>query len=201
MAEFKLFYFNICGRAELTRLIFAASETDYEDTRFSFEEWPEKKATFPMGQVPVLKYKGSTFIQSLTIARLAAKKCGLAGKDEMEEFRCEMIVNTLWTDINTKVVEISFEKDEVKKQEMVDAQLKDIPDKLKKLELFAAEGGNFFLGDKMSYADLALMDIEPWIVRNLPGVELPEKLKSIVAKTQAHPKVAVWLEKRPKTPF
>jgi hypothetical protein len=53
----------------------------------------------------------------------------------------------------------------------------------------------------MSYADLAVMDVEPWLARNLPSVELPEKLKFIVAKTQAHPKVAAWLKKRPKTDF
>jgi glutathione S-transferase len=112
-----------------------------------------------------------------------------------------MIVNALWTDINNKVVEISFEKKEAKKQEMVDLQFKDFPDKLKKLELFAAEGGDFFLGDKMSYADLAVMDIEPWLVRNLLSVELPEKLKSIAAKTKAHPKVAAWLEKKTEDTF
>jgi hypothetical protein len=53
----------------------------------------------------------------------------------------------------------------------------------------------------MSYADLAIMDIEPWLAKTLPSIELPKKLKSIVAKTQAHPKVAAWLEKRPKTAF
>ena len=43
MADFKLTYFNVCGRAELTRLIFAKSGTAFEDDRIEFADWPAKK--------------------------------------------------------------------------------------------------------------------------------------------------------------
>ena len=49
MAEFKLSYFNVSGRAELTRLIFAASDTKFEDERIEFSDWPAKKGEIENG--------------------------------------------------------------------------------------------------------------------------------------------------------
>ena len=49
----------------------------------------------PMGQVPVLNYKGQELIQSLTIARFAARKCGLVGKTEIDEFLADQVL-TVW---------------------------------------------------------------------------------------------------------
>ena len=43
MADYKLTYFNLSGRAELTRLIFAKSGTAFEDDRIEFAEWPARK--------------------------------------------------------------------------------------------------------------------------------------------------------------
>ena len=43
--KYKLSYFNLYGRGELTRLIFAAAKVEFEDHRFSFEEWPEIKSS------------------------------------------------------------------------------------------------------------------------------------------------------------
>ena len=39
----KLYYFNLRGRAELSRLILAQGGADYEDTRIEKEDWPKLK--------------------------------------------------------------------------------------------------------------------------------------------------------------
>ena len=41
--KYKLTYFNIRARAEMTRLLFAAANVPYEDVRFEFKDWPELK--------------------------------------------------------------------------------------------------------------------------------------------------------------
>jgi hypothetical protein len=41
MPEYKLTYFNGRGRAELTRLVFAAAGEKYEDERVT--DWPKQK--------------------------------------------------------------------------------------------------------------------------------------------------------------
>lgn len=199
MSDFKLTYFNVTGRAELTRLIFVKSGTQFEDERIEFADWPAKKATMPMGQVPILSYKGQELIQSLTIARFAARKCGLVGKEEIDEFICDQFVSTLWLDIANKLVEIFFEKDPAAKAQKIEARRAPTIDGLNRLASFIT--GDFVLGGEMSYADLALLDAEPWLERSIPDIKLPEKLKAVVTKVEADPKIAAYLAARPKTAF
>ena len=54
MANYKLYYFNARGRAELSRLIFAAAGQQYEDFRFEKDDWPKYKAQSPFGQVNIM---------------------------------------------------------------------------------------------------------------------------------------------------
>ena len=68
------------------------------------------------------------------------------------------------------------------------------------IELYVLQG-DFVLGGEMSYADLALVDAEPWLERTIPDVKLPEKLKAVVTKVEADPKISTYLASRPKTAF
>ena len=43
MPQYRLHYFNIRGRAEVARYIMAVGDIEYEDVRFTFEQWPELK--------------------------------------------------------------------------------------------------------------------------------------------------------------
>jgi len=43
MPSYKLLYFDLMARAEVARLLFAEAGVDYEDKRFSREEWPSIK--------------------------------------------------------------------------------------------------------------------------------------------------------------
>lgn len=48
----KLYYFNGKGRAEASRLVMNHGGKEFEDVRFSMEEWGAKyKAMSPSGQV------------------------------------------------------------------------------------------------------------------------------------------------------
>lgn len=88
MAEYKLYYFNLRGRAEIIRLVFAAAGQKYEDIRFPRDKWPEYKPKAPFGQCPYMEITegGNTFTmaQSIAIARYLAKKFGFAGKNDNE---------------------------------------------------------------------------------------------------------------------
>ena len=43
MGKYKLVYFNVRARAEVSRMIFAYVGQDYEDKRIEREDWPELK--------------------------------------------------------------------------------------------------------------------------------------------------------------
>lgn len=94
MSQYKLIYFNLRGRAELARLLFAAAGQQYEDARIERESWPSLKASTPFGQLPVLEVteggKTLQLAQSLAIARFLARKFHLDGTSELEKAEVDM---------------------------------------------------------------------------------------------------------------
>ena len=45
MVHYKLTYFNLRGRAELSRLILHHTGVPFEDFRFEMNEWPQYKSS------------------------------------------------------------------------------------------------------------------------------------------------------------
>jgi hypothetical protein len=45
MVHYKLTYFNLRGRAELSRLILHHAGVQFEDFRFEMNEWPQYKSS------------------------------------------------------------------------------------------------------------------------------------------------------------
>jgi prostaglandin-H2 D-isomerase / glutathione transferase len=83
MPHYKLNYFNGRGRAELTRLIFAAAGVEYNDNRIA--DWPATKAETPLGQLPYLETDGVKLPQSISIARFVARELNLAGSTNLRQ--------------------------------------------------------------------------------------------------------------------
>ncbi|CAF2492394.1 unnamed protein product [Rotaria sp. Silwood2] len=112
-SDLKLYYFNLQARGELTRLILAVAGQKYEDIRFDFNQWPEFKSKMILGQCPVLELADGTQIpQSLAIARYVAREAGLAGANNLEAAKIDVVVDTQ-RDINeTFYGKVFFEKDE-----------------------------------------------------------------------------------------
>jgi len=73
MSTYKLYYFNVRGRAEIARLIFSAAGEKFEDIRYERNEWSSHKSEMPLGQMPVLEVDEVKLPQSMTIARFLAK--------------------------------------------------------------------------------------------------------------------------------
>ena len=59
MSKYKLTYFNLRGRAEVTRLLFAQAGVEYEDHRIESADWAKLKPS----KSPVLnKIRGTTLL-------------------------------------------------------------------------------------------------------------------------------------------
>ena len=43
MSGYKLTYFNIQARGEVSRILFALADVKYEDNRIEFDDWPSLK--------------------------------------------------------------------------------------------------------------------------------------------------------------
>lgn len=78
MTEYKLYYFNSRGRAEIIRLLFAAAGQKYEDIRFERDDWPKYKPNAPFGKAPFLEVKENghttSLAQSIAISKFTKKQ-------------------------------------------------------------------------------------------------------------------------------
>ncbi|XP_064795165.1 hematopoietic prostaglandin D synthase-like isoform X2 [Oncorhynchus masou masou] len=91
MTSYKLTYFNMRGRAELPRYIFAYAGIAFEDRRVEWRDWPSIKKR----KLPVLEVNGLPLTQSLAIARFLAKEAGLVGNSRLAEAQADALVDTL----------------------------------------------------------------------------------------------------------
>jgi glutathione S-transferase len=205
MPTYKLIYFNLIGRGETIRLIFKHAGVEFEDFRIEREEFtPEMKAETLFGQLPVLEVDGVKLCQSNACARYLARKYKLAGKTELEQAQVDMIVDCFEDSIKPMIAFFQ-EKDETRKAEMKKKFAEEqMPASLTLLEklLTANHGGDkFFVGDELTWADLQYLSFTKWITHS--GVENPvanfPKLAALKARVEAIPKIAEWIEKRPKT--
>ena len=119
MPQYKLMYFNLQGRAELSRVIFAYAGEKYEDIRYEFPEFPAIKpskrahlnhlchaltrwcsivsfAALPFLQLPVLEIDGVRLTQSHTIARYLARKFNIAGKNDLEAAQADAYIDLIY---------------------------------------------------------------------------------------------------------
>ncbi|CAF3501767.1 unnamed protein product [Rotaria sp. Silwood1] len=203
MSTYKLYYFNGRGRAEVSRLIFAAAGQKYEDIRYEGSEWPLHKSEMPLGQMPVLEYNGTKLPQSLSIARFLAKQFQLAGKDSFEQAKVDAVVDTI-SDAIAKYVSARWPSDETKKEELMKKFFADeLPKHLQNLEVlckFYGNGGPFFVGNHLTWADLLFYDLgETFLEINENCLNSYPWLKQNVQEVAKQPKIAEYLKNRPKT--
>jgi glutathione S-transferase len=201
MSTYKLYYFNGRGRAELSRLIFAAAEEKFEDIRYERNEWPSHKSEMPLGQMPVLEVDGVKLPQSMAIARFLAKQFGLAGKDNLEQAKVDAVVDTS-IDLAMKFVPIHFEQDEEKKKiEMAKFLSDELPKHLRNFEILAqlySNEGSFFVGNHLTWCDLEVYDMLDFILQIdgsiLHSYPWLQHNRQEVAK---QPNIAAFLKNRP----
>jgi len=204
MSQYKLTYFNVRARAELTRLIFAASGVQYEDIRLDSAEWAELKPTAPFGQLPILEVDGVKICQSATLARLLARRFNLAGKTDLDQARADMLIDC-YEDTIKPALSFFWDKDEEKKaaakQKFLEEQLPVSLDHLEKLLKGNNGGDGFLVGDELTWADLGFHVLFGWLqVFGADGeITKRPKLDALRHRIEAVPKIAEWLAKRPKT--
>jgi glutathione S-transferase len=87
--QFKFTYFSLKALGEVSRVLFALANQEYENVRLSFEEWPQYKQQMVFEQIPVLDVteNGQTvqIAQSNAIERYLATRFNLFGKNEIEK--------------------------------------------------------------------------------------------------------------------
>ncbi|CAI5454600.1 unnamed protein product [Caenorhabditis angaria] len=190
------------GRAEPARLIFAYAGVNFTDERIEKSEWPALKSTTPHGQLPVLHVDGKQLAQSRVIERFLAKKLGLSGDNEWETAKMDELVACV-EDFLIQIAPWFKEQEQAKKVEifrsLIDTTI--IPFISAFENLLISNGTGYFVGDKISYADLAIFHIF-WFMNTkiLPGsLRKYPKLLEFVDKIANIDNIKKWIAQRPKT--
>ena len=88
MTHYKLTYFDVHGgRAESIRLAFCLGGIPFEDERWSFAEFGQKRASLRFNAVPVLTIDGAEVTQSNALNRYVGRLAGLYPEDLLQAGR------------------------------------------------------------------------------------------------------------------
>ncbi|XP_046626281.1 glutathione S-transferase-like isoform X1 [Neodiprion virginianus] len=200
MSNYKLTYFEFAGLAEPLRFLLSYGGIDYKDNRLSQKDWPVFKPQTPLEQVPILEVDGKTLYQSNAIVRFLANKLKLFGSSELEHFEVDAHVETIgdlrsllfnWTWAETPENKIAKEAEIRKKAAFY----------LDRLEASVKRNGGYFVGGKLSAADIVFAGFNyvfSYILGNEFLADYPN-LKNLVEKVNALPGIKSHIAKRPKT--
>ncbi|XP_013010450.1 hematopoietic prostaglandin D synthase isoform X1 [Cavia porcellus] len=197
MPDYKLIYFNMRGRAEIIRYLFAYLDIKYEDHRIEQADWPEIKSTLPFGKIPILEVDGLILHQSLAIARYLTRNTDLAGKTATEQCQADAIVDTL--DDFMSCFPWAEKNQEVKNQVFNELLTQEAPRLLQDLETYLGDK-EWFIGNSVTWADFywdicstTLLVFKPDLLDSHP------RLRTLRKKVQAIPAIANWIQRRPQT--
>nr|XP_058952799.1 glutathione S-transferase 1-like [Pocillopora verrucosa] len=209
MSGYKLYYFDVRGRAEIVRLSFVAANMEYEDIRFTREEWVKEKESGrpPLGQAPFLVTPdGKVLGQSQAIMKYVCRIGGLSPTDSFDEAIADMIVGGV-EDFFQALIKAHMEKEEAKKTELMKEFFEEtLANRLPKYENILKannEGRGFFVGDKLTYADIIFFDLMNLLEKGEPTA--PKALEKFPLLAAHHkrvldvPEIKKWVETRPKT--
>jgi glutathione S-transferase len=202
-SSYKMIYFNARGRAELSRLLFNVAGVPFEDARYPFDpvtrkrvEWEADKDKYTFKQVPVLEVDGKQLPQSHAIERFLARRFDLLGDSDFEAALIDAVCE--------QFVDIKDAYQKAKKDNDVKTYFTtELPRQFAMLEnLVKNGGGEWFVGKRMSLADLAFFNLVPyWDDQESVQAALVDcpRLRAIRSKVEQNEAVANWVNTRPKT--
>lgn len=198
--KYKLVYFDTTGRAEVMRFMFAEAGVEYEDYRVpdENESWKALRPSVPGGYLPMLEFDGFKLTQSQAISKYLAKQFGFAGKTALEEARIDSIAETIKDSVD-QLTNLYY-ADDVTKPIMLKKYLEvQLPNTLKTLEDYAHESG-YFQENQVTWADMMFATLPENLAIAGTTIDYTKypKLKKIVDNVTARPRIAAWIEKRPK---
>ncbi len=158
MTDYKTTYFDFNGgRGEPIRIALHAAGASFEDVRWSFQEFGEKREGLRFKAVPTLEMNGQTITQSNAISRYIGKMAGLYPQDPLQALYCDEVMEAI-EDLNHYLVQtFGLEGDAMKKarEEFVEGRMTTFVKGLD--ECLQRGGGQYFADNKLTVADLKML--------------------------------------------
>merc|ERR1711863_182620 len=203
MPKIVIHYFDFpFWRAEVSRLALHLGKVEFDDKKIKdFKEFKESGKA-PFGQAPILEVDGKVISQTGAIARYCGKQGGLYPRDDdFAAAKIDELIDTA-TDITCLIGPTMRMAEEEKLEARKKLAEDKIPMYLAALEAIMIANGStgFFVGDKMTIADIALWRLFGWLKGgNLDGLPTdlidkhPLLLKSF-NDIDTHPQIKSWMD-------
>lgn len=207
MAKYHFLYWDARGRGETIRILLELAGVQYEDQRLPIggEEWQARKASQPFGQIPTLtdKTTGFALSQTLAIAHYISRKYNLSPPSLEDDALVEAIAHKI-EEVGDEIIKVFVvEKHEtlkeVRTQRLLDVLL---PSSMEFLEVHAKKNAQngWFVGSRITMADIHFFCVCERFLGMMPDyLEKYPHLKALNEKVKTQPKIADWIERRPKT--
>lgn len=203
-----LTYFQGRGRAELTRLMLEVCGITYQErtiTKALLDQLREGGELF-FQQLPLLELDGMKLVQSVAMVRYIARTHDMYGSSPVEAYQCDMIADGL-ADLKEHFIKFADYQQRKEDPQAYDSMLKGkLPRYLSAMEKQLSRNGKsdtalFLVGNKLSHADVALLEVLELVEEQYPGVvrEYPllarfhhrmremDRVRDYLSSTRRHP--------------
>eukprot|EP01133_Synstelium_polycarpum_P019158 gene19158-22949_t len=193
-------YFNAQGKAELIRLILAYNNVEFIDERINgYPLNEEMKSKVAFGQLPFYIDADIKMGQSIAIARYLANKFEMTGRTAQDKAHADAYVDS----IGDLITPYFQSRDNAEK--LAQFKTTTIPKILGCWEKYlVANGGKFFVGDSLTWADLGIYFALTYLSSKLGFPDaLPEykSLATFVETIGSIPQIKKLVDARPETMF
>ncbi|KAL8998273.1 MAG: hypothetical protein Q9188_006138 [Gyalolechia gomerana] len=202
----EILYFDFAsrGRGQAVRLLLEDAQIAYDDTRYSFQEYPEWKEAGlmelnPVKTVPVVKLNEKNLTQSYAILRYFAKLLrSYDGKSPEEQFWVDALCDIVsdWRTLYLQAFFNSNQRETYPKHKEGDRKrfLEGLQAHLTSNEF--SKAGPFILGQTFTYADIVLYQIahdEDLTQEGGKGLQQYHRLKQLVNAVEERPNIKAFL--------
>ena len=164
MSTYKLTYFDFDGgRGEPVRIAMHAAGIEFEDVRWSFPEFGQRRGSLRFGALPILEIDGVVVTQSNAHCRYIGKKAGLYPKDDLQALWCDEAMGAT-EDISHQIGQtFGLEGDALRtaREALVSGRLTTF---LRGMSEILERGGDKYIADKrLTVGDLKVYFTLRWI--------------------------------------
>ena len=198
-------------RAEVSRLALYIGKINFDDVRVKRDEFLQARRTgqlndgtkVPFRQLPILVIDGQTISQTAGIARLCGKLGGLYPFDQnIKAAQIDQVLD-MATDITSLLTPSMRENNSVLKKAMrEDLSKSSLPRLIGFLEeLLEPREGNWFVGETMTIADLAIWrlmgSLTSEVTEHIPNDILSPfpRIQKVCLSVGENPRVKKWIQK------
>jgi len=203
--KIQVYYYDAKGRAEVTRLVLALADKEFEDIRISREDWLNVYKDKSPGNIPWATHNGRPIFQSFAMAYYFAEEFSLCGKTNLERTRVLEVMG-LCIDVVGQMANYFFAPDEATKKELGEKlQGEAIPRFFGYFVRLLRENAphGVFVGRELTLADIYLFDVVDSLKQHLKWDACAhyEEVKAMVTRLVTNPRLKKYLENRKETAF